>query len=126
MKDLTKLTLVSCGAIGYHTGNVKTTSILMPTEMYEQFKEQISMIEIEFDDLDGKHAHVMGDTQVSNEYYDIKEHLANLDDYEQLLDYTYGIVGEENNDELRELNRSIHENTRVTTVVKVEYYGEEV
>ena len=125
MFELKDLTLISCGAVGHYTGNEESTSAFMPNEMYNEYAQEINALKIEFGDLDGKHAHVMGETEIVTSNKGKIIHLSAIDDADEMIENLYEIVGEENTDLLDEINAIIGKNTTVETVTKVTYYGKE-
>ena len=125
MFELKDLILISCGAVGHYTGNEESTSCFMPNEMYNEYTEEIDAIKLEFGDLDGKHAHVTGDTEIVTSEKGKILHLSDLDDENRMIENLYGIVGEENADILYEINRKIAKKTDVEAVIKVTYNGKE-
>lgn len=125
MFKLKDLTLISCGAVGHYTGNEESTSCFMPNEMYNEYAEDINAIEIEFGDLDGKHAHVTGETEIVTSEKGKVFHLSELDDENRMIENLYGIIGHDNADILYDINARIGKKTEVETVTKVTYNGTE-
>ena len=75
--------------------------------------------------MDGKHAHVTGETEIVTSEKGKVFHLSELDDENSMIENLYGIIGNDNADILYDINNNILKTIKVETVTKVTYNGKE-